>query len=340
MAYKCDAKGTSLVELLVAVTIFLVFMGLLYPSFSFLQERMSSIHDAEVLAERGNRLLDYLSEKIRTTGFLIGSNPYITFCGTTAVNSVSHTEGDPYDAITLLATVPIETDALNKPYLRITSPAQRNDTSVAVNTTNISASYIEPNGMRNAKALVTFDALKPTYPYGVNQWSGTVYTVSAIGGGRLVFADDPSTVNAIESQLTQDINSQSSVYAVRMVRFAVNAARELQEVGWNKNCGNSGETLSLDETFGPWGGVDALQFEYILSSDPGVFHSTITAAELPDLRGVRISLLLRAGFPHRDYVNDESYQPGNLAPRKYGDSYKRMLLTRTVDVKNMGLWRP
>ncbi len=336
-------RGTTLVELLIAVTIFIVFMGLLYPSFSFLNARMSSIQDTEVLSERGNRLMDYMAEKIRMTGFIIGSNPSITFCGIKGVNSLSHTDGDPYDAVTFLTAFPVETDAAHMPYLRIRAAAQRNDTSVTVNTTNVSPSSIDPNGENNAKALVTFDVLKPAYPYGIHQWSGTIYTVSAKTGGRLIFADDPLTLEVSENQLAQDINAQSFVYAVRMNRFDVNALRELQETGWNRNCGNSGETFDLDETAGPgraWGGVDALQFQYVLSTDPGNFRSHITASDLPALRSVRISLLVRAGFPASEYTNNESYQAGDLPPRVFKDSFKRMLLTRVVDVRNMGLWRP
>lgn len=338
-----DRRGTTLVELIVAVTIFLIFIGLLYPAFSFLQTRITSINDTEALTERGNRLLDYMAEKIRSSGFIIGSNPFLTFCGAPAVNTMAHTDGNPYDSMTFLTAVPIETNAANMPYLRLTAPAQRNETSVTINTTNVSTSFIDPNGANNAKALVTFDMLKPTYPYGINQWSGTVYTVAAMVGGKLTFADDPSTPDVSENLLAQDINARSYVFAVRMNRFEVNAQRELREVGWNKSCTNAGETLGLDETSGPgnaWGGIDSLQFQYVLSSDPGNPRSQITADDLPLLRSVRISLLLRAGFPTRDYINNESYSVGNLPARTYNDPYKRMLLTRVVDVKNMGLWRP
>lgn len=338
-----DRTGATLVELMVALTIFLVLIGLLYPAFSFLQGRLTEINDSEVLSERGNRLLDYMSEKIRTAGFIIGSNPYITFCGTTATNTLSHTEGDPYDTITFLTASPVETDAPGIPYLQITAAAARNDTSVQVNTSNVSSSYIDPNGAMNAKALVTFDVLKPTYPYGINSWSGTVYTVASNSGGRLVFADDPATPNVDESMLTQDINSRSYVYAVRMNSFKVNTNRELQEIGWNRSCTNLGETLDLDETSGTGntlGGVDALQFEYVLSTSPGVFVSGITADDLPNLRSVRISMLLRSTAATRGYKNNTSYQAGNLPPKTFDDSYKRILLTRVVDVRNMGLWRP
>jgi hypothetical protein len=321
---------------MVALTIFLIFMGLLYPTFSFLQGRMSSINDTEALSERGNRLLDYMAEKIRLTGFIIGSNPCITFCGNPppCVNSLDHLEGNPYDTITFLTAVPIETNAANIPYLRITAAAARGATSVTVNTTNVSTSYLDPNGANNAKAMVTFDVLKPTYPYGINQWNGTVYTLSATGGTALTFAGDP---------LAQDINAQSYVYSVRRYQFSVNATRRLQEVGWNSACTNTGETFDLDETLGPgnaWGGVDALQFQYVLSANPGVYVSALGVDDLLDVRSVRISLLLRAGFPIRGYKNDTDYQVGPLALLKYNDEYKRILLTRVVDVRNMGLWRP
>ncbi len=336
-------EGTTLVELMVAVTVFAVLIALLYPSFSFLQARITSMNDTEALSERGNRLLDYMAEKIRSSGFIIGSNPYISFCGSSGVNTVAHTDGDPYDSITFLTAVPVDTQTANMPYLRVEAPARRSDTSVSINSSSVSTSFIDPNGVNNAKALVTFDVLKPTYPYGINQWSGTVYTVSSIGGGRLTFADDPATPDVGEDQLAQDINAKSYVFAVKMSRFEVNGQRELREVGWNRSCTNTGETLTLDGTSGPesaFGGVDSLQFQYILSSDPGNPRSNITADDLPILRAVKVSILLRAGFPSRDYTNNETYTVGNLPARTYNDPYKRILLTRTLDVKNMGLWRP
>jgi prepilin-type N-terminal cleavage/methylation domain-containing protein len=343
MRHISREKGATLVELMVAVTIFLILLSLLYPAFSFLQARIVSLNDSEALSERGNRLLDYMAERIRSSGLIIGSNPYISFCGKPAVNTMSHTEGDPFDTITFLAAVPIETNTANMPYLRVIAPAGINDTSVRINTTNVSPSFIDPNGASNAKALVTFDVLKPSYPYGLNQWSGTIYTVASMGGGRLVFADDPATPDISENQLAQDINARSYVFAVRMIRFEVNEQRELKEVGWNRSCTNSGESLDLDGSSGAgnaWGGVDSLQFQYFLSSDPGNPRSGITADDLPALRSVRISLLLRAGFPTRYFINRELYSVGNLPARTYNDPYKRMLLTRSVDVRNMGLWRP
>jgi prepilin-type N-terminal cleavage/methylation domain-containing protein len=355
-------QGTTLVELLVAMTIFLILMALLYPTFSFLQTKMSSIGDNEALSERGNRLLDYMAEKIRMTGFIIGSNPCISFCGEQLVNSLAVTgaagfvDGNPYDTITFLTSFPIETDAAGIPYLRLTAAALRNANTVTVNTTNVSASYITPvAGNNNAKSLVTFDVLKPTYPYGVNQWNGTVYTVSAMAGSTLTFANDPLTGSVSENQLAQDINAQSYVYAVRRYQFTVNAAtRTLQEVGWTAGCLTAGETFNLDESAGPgnaWGGVDALQFEYgILQADNTIaIQSTLTTDDLPNVRNVRISLLLRAAFPTRDYMNTNTYSSndatspdriGNLPAMAFNDNYKRIVMRRVVDVRNMGLWRP
>ncbi len=365
MAHMSGRRGTTLVELMVAVTIFFIFMAFLYPAFSFLQDRMSSISDTEALSERGNRLLDYMAEKIRMTGFIIGSNPCISFCGDMLVNSLAVNppglvDGTRFDAITFLTAFPIGTSEPGIPYLRLTASAARNATSVTVNTTNVAASSLDPNGANNAKALVTFDVLKPTYPYGINRWNGTVYTVASKAGGTLTFADDTLTPGVSEDQLTQDINARSYVYAVRRYRFTVvapvDAAKpgKLQEVGWNRDCNTSGETFDLDETAGPgnmWGGVDALQFEYGLlqANNTIAFVSTLSTGDLPYVRSVRISLLLRAGFPSRDYVNRETYSSndpldpkriGNLPPWSFNDHYKRILLRRVVDVKNMGLWRP
>jgi prepilin-type N-terminal cleavage/methylation domain-containing protein len=355
-------RGTTLVELLVAMAIFLILMALLFPTFTFLQTKMSSIGDNEALSERGNRLLDYMAEKIRMTGFIIGSNPCISFCGEQLVNSIAVTgaagfvNGNPYDTITFLTAFPIETDTANMPYLRLTAAALRNATTVTVNTTNVPASYITPvAGDNNAKSLVTFDVLKPTYPYGVNQWNGTVYTISGKAGTTLTFANDPLTATVNEDQLAQDINAQSFVYAVRRYQFTVNAAtRTLQEVGWTAGCLTAGETFNLDESAGPgnaWGGVDALQFEYgILQPDNTVlYQDTLGTNDLPNVRSIRISLLLRAAFPTRDYTNSNTYSSndaaspdriGNLPAMVFDDNYKRIVLRRVVDVRNMGLWRP
>lgn len=77
--------------------------------------------------------------------------------------------------------------------------------------------------------------------------------------------------------------------------------------------------------------VDGLQFEYLLESG-----EMVDQPEPRQIRGIRISLLVRSLHEHRGALNRDSYR---LADRSYGpfnDHYRRIQVSQLIEVKNNG----
>ncbi len=96
--------------------------------------------------------------------------------------------------------------------------------------------------------------------------------------------------------------------------------------------------------------IDAIEFYYTLAD--GTQTTTPTAAQLPDIRAVQVSILARAGKPDQDYLNNNIYTPasGNAAwdinnafagsagtGNPPNDNFRRLLLITTIQCRNMGL---
>lgn len=78
--------------------------------------------------------------------------------------------------------------------------------------------------------------------------------------------------------------------------------------------------------------VDGLQFEYLLG-DGSLVN---LPANLRDVRGVRISLLVRDLRADRSYVDETTYTLGNRTYGPFRDHYRRSRVSQLVEVKNHG----
>ncbi len=338
-----NKTGTTLIELMVAIGVFAILIGLLYPSFSFMNRQISTINDKQLLSERGARVINYLAEEIRMIGFLTGSTPNITYCGTANTNAVSNTNGNPYDTLTFLTSVPIVPTATDEPFFELTADAAMGSNSITLNVmpADVSSKYIDIGSIaaHNAKALITFDTLSPTIlqrVYQIGSYAGSTYTAGLTNVGGI-----PNTGN-----LVQQLVTGSRVYAVKRKMIDVNTdsgARNLRIVGWNKNCTQTGITENVYSSLGTgneYGGVDGLQFEYTLNVNGVVSNvDTIIDNDLRNLTAVTIWVLLRAGFPTRGFDNVSTYTLGTVGTPitvgPFGDEYRRVVLTKTVEVKNL-----
>jgi type IV pilus assembly protein PilW len=96
--------------------------------------------------------------------------------------------------------------------------------------------------------------------------------------------------------------------------------------------------------------IDAIEFYYTLAD--GTQTTTPTAAQLPDIRAVQVSILARADKPDQDFFNNNTYIPasGNAAwdinnafagsagiGNPPMDNFRRLLLITTIQCRNMGL---
>ncbi|MBI5076067.1 MAG: PilW family protein [Nitrospirae bacterium] len=320
--------GTTLVELMIAMVIFLMFIAVAYPTFSFLGQRMADVQINQELTQKGQRILNYMTEELRLSGLFVGATPNVTFCGAgTATNSLTHTNAAPFDTLTFLTSEQVlnNTAGAAIPFLVMNAAAASGAVTIPVNASyaNVSGLSLGGNATENARAFVTFDTLAPTI---LNR----AYQVTAFGGTSLT----------ITPALDQALNNGSNVYVVTRKRFDVNG-RDLRIVSWNSNCTTNNDVLleAHDRAGGTaWGGVDALQFEYILSD--GTVQNTVAATDITNIKAINIWLLVRSDFPERNFVNNTSYVVGTSAAlgttyNAPGDSFRRMLLSKRVEVKNL-----
>jgi stress response protein SCP2 len=276
---------------------------------------------------------DYIGEELRLTGLFVGDVPMpgLNMCGEAGISTIMHTNGaltNP-DMVQILTSERITTTASGVPFLQTSAVAAKGNNTFTVNAKNSDVSAIHANAGtgQNARAFITFDTLQPnlgTLVYQVTSYSNNILTVS------------PS--------LDQQVNSLSNAYAVVRKQFSVDANRNLMLVRWDATCDSSngnGLTEELVYSWGPDnknGGVDGFKVEYTLAN--GNATNVLQTSDIVNVRAVTVWVLLKADFPSNTYMNTGTYQLGSFAPVTHGpynDPYRRVLVTKTVEVKNAAL---
>ncbi|RMG04223.1 MAG: prepilin-type N-terminal cleavage/methylation domain-containing protein [Nitrospirae bacterium] len=357
-----NIHGVTLVELLVSIAIFLILLAFMYPTFSFVTRQSEFVGSNEALSARGQKILDYIAEDIRMAGFVVGPKDNIKICpghdadhpsiGVTAIrHDDNYDVNGVYDSLTFVTAIPLEVNLnsaeciTNQPSntrdykLDISNPASIGDLNFLVDAPSdcISKSKLYPTGdaLLNAKSLVAFETASQIE---------NIYTVTSFSGNTI----------QISSGLQLSLAVGSPVYAIREYQYVVEDTRELNRYTLGKDCDYS-PTL-LDPVNGEAGGIDGLQFEFI-AIDPTTKQTEVSALppdDIKDLRAIRIWLLVRSSSADRFYTNDDAdpltpgiqnYQLGTddgtgspvtgVEIEPFGDHYRRILLNKTVEVKNL-----
>jgi hypothetical protein len=242
------------------------------------------------------------------------------------VNSLAQTDGNPNDAVTFLTSERITTTTSGKPFLVMDANAFQGNTVLTVNAAGTAVSAITPSTTTtaNGRSFITFDTLQPNLGL-------LVYQVTAYGGVNLT----------ITPALDQQVNIRSNAYAVVRKSFMVDAARSLKLVLWNSDCSTANTTYDIVASHGTGnvnGGVDGFQIEYVPATGTTA-PPPLAAADIENVRAIRIWVLLRSDFPTQSYVNNTTYTLGNAYPVQIAvnDHYRRVLLSKIVEVKNVGL---
>ncbi|MBI5141518.1 MAG: prepilin-type N-terminal cleavage/methylation domain-containing protein [Nitrospirae bacterium] len=344
-----NQRGTTLTELLVAMAVFAGFIALLYPAFTFFKKQSSHVSDKQMLSLRGNQILNYLAEEVKMAGFLVGPASNLSFCGG-GISTVNHSDGDRFDTLDFLTSIPVERDVKEARevtegnyFLTLTNDfsSGSNSFSASFNSKSMQGSTrIKPTSESkgNARSLITFETLSPTT-------GKRVYEVSGISS--------ENNVISISGSIDQTVPGGSMVYSVQRLGFQVDGDRQLSRVEWDADCGIN-TVNKIDFTSGNdniLGGVDGLQYEFFVRGADNRMSvgSTIGAGDLENLAAIRIWVLLKAEVPDSGYTNDEKYVLGTLQdpdnPQSppitgvvlgpYNDSFRRLLLTKAVEVKNL-----
>ncbi|GFO64241.1 prepilin-type N-terminal cleavage/methylation domain-containing protein [Geomonas paludis] len=366
--------GFTLVELIVSVLIFTAVSTAMYATFSAVTSQVNRVSVDNSLAEKGQRVLSYLEEDMRMIGFLLGPDAQIPYCpGADNGNgaalpskspTLSHTSGNPYDTLTFLTSRPVEisdsascrqlftpggseaqkdcssgdpsghnNDRIDY-YLATRCQSHTGGASVTVSAPDSCYRGIAlgPTPAENGRSLVTFDSLRMSGSDVAGSASQLYYSLASAG-----------TTLTFREPIQQDIPDGSTVYAVRMYRYAV-VGRSFRRIGWDSGC-DCGPDVSADlipasDSGGASGGVDGVRFEFSVL-DP-VSNTMVTGplpASLSEVRTVSAWLLLRADKPDAGYTDDRIYtlgtKDGRITLGPYRDHYRRVLLHKTVEVKNL-----
>jgi hypothetical protein len=186
---------------------------------------------------------------------------------------------------------------------------------------------------KNGRSLVTFDSLLLSAAGTTSGAPQVYYSLNA----------KPDSTITLNETLGQNIPDGSTFYNVRMYRYVVETTagmRNLKRVGWDSACKIGADvTSNLVESFSgnTSGGVDGLKFEFITidSITKQLVTSSTPPVAFTELKEIRIWLLLRSDRSDNDYIDNNTYVLGSVTLGPYKDHYRRLLVNKTVEVKNL-----
>jgi hypothetical protein len=263
------------------------------------------------LQDRAERLIRFMASDIRDAAFLLGPVPQ-TAEGAPLILTHDSLAGDPLETLpfSLIAEDLADSDdrlTLVKavsfaPPLRLAQTAQVGGTSVVLNR--------RPN-----RSPGSTRELQPA-PEAIN---------------HLVFASQHTCYPLrqanleveLEQPLRETVSADTEVLGLRACIY------EAESFAGSKRLRRDDFTSReiLDQA------VDGLQFEYLLDDGAMVDQP----ADTKNVRGIRVSLLVRSLRQDRDHIDTSLYTLANQVYGPFHDHFRRQLVTRLVEVKNHGL---
>jgi len=356
MKVKKNISGFTLVELLISIMFFGVLSTIMYETFNIISYHASSSTITNSLYDKGQRLLQFIEDDISMIGFLLGPDARIPYCTNGTIpsepNVLTVTKNNPYDTLTFLTSIPVtlkENSTCMSGQKNCGDVSSRIDyflttkceTLEGANPIEVDAGktcyddmlVVNVDSKINGKSLITFDSLRLSGAAVAGSPQQVYYTLDTLG-------IELTTKEALQ----QRIPDNSTVYTIRQFRYEVltdNGQRTLRRVGWDENCNNTGGVVAnLIESSGTNGGIDGLKFEFTyLDTITGNIVTSDTLPPLTQLKSVTVWVLLRADRPEKNYKDTKKYTLGvtsnKLVLGPYNDNYRRLLLQKTVEVKNL-----
>lgn len=304
------ASGFMLSELLVAIGLAgLVGMIVLPAVFAMQKQSLAGIARTD-LQERAERLLRFLGDDLRSTAFLVGAFPRRAD-GTPPGIVRDNAGGNPL--VILERSLAAEDGALNDsltlikaesffPPLSVSMAAGAGSTALRINRRPNQSPGSSREILPAPEAISHVVLASQHYCYPV-----------ASGGSQLQLLDG----------LAAAVPAGTELLGLRAHRYYLQPAA----AGGRLRLDDYSSDEILDD------GVDALQFEYLLA-DGRIVDSPVDAAEV---RGIRVSLLVRALHPEREPVPVVSYRLGNRDYGPFGDNFLRVAVSEMIEVRNHGL---
>ncbi|MGK2907980.1 MAG: PilW family protein [Desulfuromonadales bacterium] len=308
---KNASGGTTLIELLVAMTITSIIGTMILQMVIDFQSRILSEISRNDLQDRAERLIRFLANDIRDAAFLLGPVPLVAG-GTSLVLTHDSLSGDPLEVLPFSILSEDNSDDDDRltivkaisfaPPLRLAQPGLSGESAVLLNR----RPNLSPGSTRE---------LLPA-PEAINHLVFASHRVCYV-----VHLADLSL--QLHQPLIEDIPADTELLGVRAYLFRLDPAAGSHRLRRDDFTSRD----ILDDA------VDGLQFEYLL--EDGFLVDLPTRPQ--DVRGVRISLLVRDLRADQGYTDENVYMLGNRSYGPFRDHYRRSLVTQLVEVKNHGL---
>ena len=306
-----SCNGMTLVELLVAMTIASIAGIMILQVILNFQSRILAEISRNNLQDRAERLIRFMASDIRDAAFLLGPVPQ-TAEGAPLILTHDSLAGDPVETLPFSLVAEDLADGDDRltlvkavsfaPPLRLAQTAQVGETSVVLNR--------RPN-----RSPGSTRELQPA-PEAIN---------------HLVFASQHTCYPLrqanleveLEQPLRETVSADTEVLGLRACIY------EAESFAGSKRLRRDDFTSReiLDQA------VDGLQFEYLLDDGAMVDQP----ADTKNVRGIRISLLVRSLRQDRDHIDTGIYSLANQVYGPFHDHFRRQLVTRLIEVKNHGL---
>ncbi len=305
----CD--GVTLVELMVAMTIASLVGTLLLQMLISYQSRILAEVSRNDLQDRAERLIRFLARDIRDAAFLLGASPALAD-GSPLMLTHDSLAGDPVEDL---------------PFSIL--PQDHNDQDDLL--TIVKAVSFSPPIHLTQPGVVGEDSLLLSRRANISPGSSRELLPAPEAISLLVLANHrvPYSVRSadlvveLNQPLLRDVPTETELLGVRASSYLLepfSASKRLRRDDFTSRD-------ILDDA------VDGLQFEYLLKDGSLVDQP----ARPEDVRGVRINLLVKDLRSDRDYLDEKTYRLGNCQYGPYQDHYRRVQLSRLVEVKNHGL---
>jgi hypothetical protein len=308
---RSPCTGVTLVELLIAMVIASLVGGMILQMVIGFQSRILTEISRNDLQDRAERLIRFLANDIRDAAFLLGPKPQRTDGSPLSLvhDSLAGDPLEPLPCSVMAEDVAGGDDRLTivkaisfAPTLRLVQPGLAGESGLVLNR--------RPNRRPGSTR-----ELQPA-PEAINHL--------VLANHHLCYAvQDAGLTLQLNQPLLEDAPVGTEVLGVRAYAYLLDpfsGSKRLRRDDFTSRA-------ILDDA------VDGLQLEYLLA-DGALVN---LPARPQDVRGVRISLLVRDLRADRNYTDETVY---TLANRTYGpfrDHYRRVLVSQLVEVKNNGL---
>lgn len=306
-----SCNGMTLVELLVAMAIASIAGIMILQVILNFQSRILAEISRNNLQDRAERLIRFMASDIHDAAFLLGPVPQ-TAEGAPLILTHDSLPGDPIETLPFSLVAEDLADGDDRltlvkavsfaPPLRLAQTALVGETLVVLNR--------RPN-----RSPGSTRELQPA-PEAIN---------------HLVFASQHTCYPLrqanlevdLEHPLRETVSADTEVLGLRVCIY------EVEPFAGSKRLRRDDFTSReiLDQA------VDGLQFEYLL--DDGTMVNL--PADTKNVRGIRVSLLVRSLRQDRDHIDTGIYTLANQVYGPFHDHFRRQLVTHLVEVKNHGL---